>query len=143
MTTELERVGLSFDTLPPPQKAYFLTHIWNGVGSRHFFINPHDLIFKEASIYHDFYYWRGGPEKVRLMADKDFFMRCKDAVKKAPWHLRPFYSIAAIVYTQFLRLGKSAWEYGEVPAQNWEQFIHNIECFYDMNPRLPRPPKYR
>lgn len=123
MITELDAYGLSYDKLTKKQKEFFLEHIWNGVGSSHFFIDPHDLIFKEASVYHDFYYWRGGPEELRHMADKDFFHRCQSAIRKLPMKRRPFYYIAAYTYYFTLKiLGKAAWEKGEV-CQTWEELM--------------------
>ncbi len=123
MIKELETYGISFDNLTKEQQNFFKEHIWNGVGSRHFFLNPHDLKFKEASIYHDFYYWRGGPEELRKLADKDFFHRCHSAISKLPRKRRAFYYIAAYVYYFSLKIfGKAAWEKGEV-CQTWEELV--------------------
>lgn len=123
MITELDKIGLSYDNLTKEQKEFFLRHIWNGVGSNHFFINPHDLIFKEASIYHDFYYWRGGTDLIRKMADKDFFHRCHSKIRELPKRRRPFYYAAAYVYYYTLKLlGKHAWEKGAT-CQTWQELL--------------------
>jgi len=121
MISELDVYGFSYDTLTDEQKDFFLTHIWNGVGSDHYpFLNPHDLIFKEASIYHDFYYWRGGSERLRKLADKDFLHRCHVAIRKLPMKRRLFYYIAAYVYYFALTMfGKKAWENGPI-CITWE-----------------------
>lgn len=144
MIFQLKTAGLSFDKLRPNQQEFFKRYIWNGVGSKHFFINPHDLIFKEASLYHDFYYWRGGPLELKKLADEDFLHRCHAAVRKQPKWKRPFYYAVAAVYYTFLRLGKVAWEYGEAPCQTWQELLDNVYRFYDDHPKiLPRPPVYK
>jgi hypothetical protein len=126
MITELDTYGLSYDKLTKEQKEFFIEHIWNGVGSSHFFINPHDLIFKEASIHHDFYYWRGGPDRLRKLADKDFFHRCHDKIRQLPKKRRPFYYASAYAYYFTLKLlGKAAWEKGEV-CQTWNELLHRF-----------------
>jgi hypothetical protein len=123
MAKKLETSGISYDALTQQQKQFFNEHIWNGVGSRHFFINPHDLIFKEASVYHDFYYWRGGSNELRVLADKDFLSRCLDKIQKLPPKRRPFYYVAAYTYYFFLKtFGKAAWEKGEV-CKTWEELM--------------------
>jgi len=127
MISELDKIGLAYDSLSKAQKDYFLEHIWNGVGSSHFFINPHDLIFKEASIYHDFYYWRGGSDELRKLADKDFFHRCHEKIRKLPKKRRPFYYISAYVYYFTLKiLGKTAWEKRPLPCQTWEELMQQF-----------------
>jgi len=127
MISELDSYGLSYDTLTEKQKKFFKEHIWNGVGSSHFFINPHDLIFKEASLYHDFWYWRGGNSKLRKMADKDFLHRCHDSIRKLPMKRRAFYYIAAYVYYFTLKiLGSKAWESGET-CQTWEELFNRYK----------------
>lgn len=143
MISELDKVGLVYDKLTAKQKSYFKQYIWNGVGSRSFFVNPHDLIFKEASIYHDFYYWRGGPIELISLADRDFFHRCHSAVRKQPAYKRPFYYATSYVYFSFLKLlGKVAWEYAEKPCQTWEELLERVNLYYDENPKEQRPPKY-
>lgn len=144
MVSQIENAGLSFDKLTEKQKNYFARFIWNGVGSRNFFINPHDLIFKEASLYHDFYYWRGGPIELKALADKDFFHRCHSAVRKQPLWKRPFYYFVAVIYYKFLALGKIAWEYGEKPCQTWQELLANFYQYHEDNPKVrPKPPIYR
>lgn len=128
MISELDDYGLSYNDLTETQKEFFLTHIWNGVGSDHYFINPHDLIFKEASIYHDFYYWRGGPKSLRKLADKDFLHRCHEATRKLPMKRRLFYYVAS--YTYFLGLkvfGNTAWEKGKV-CQTWDELVERYSA---------------
>ncbi|CAB4141259.1 hypothetical protein UFOVP410_98 [uncultured Caudovirales phage] len=136
MILELEKIGLSYDSLTENQKAYFLKYIWNGVGSRHFFINPHDLIFKEASVYHDFYYWRGGPLTLKKLADKDFLHRCHHSVRQQPRYKQIlfYYPIAGIYYF-FLKFGKKAWEKRVTPCKTWEELL---EQFYTKNKNSPK-----
>lgn len=132
MINNLETVGLSYDSLSESQRNYFLKNIWNGVGSRHFFINPHDLIFKEASVYHDFYYWRGGPLNLKDIADKDFLHRCHSAVRKQSKIKQPFYYFIAATYYFFLKFGKTAWESRAEPCQTWNDLL---AIFYTRNPK--------
>jgi hypothetical protein len=123
MIKELDDYGLSYDSLTKEQKDFFKQHIWNGVGSKHFIIDPHDLIFKEASIYHDFFYWRGGTTQIRKLADKDFLHRCHSSIRRLPKKRRPFYYLAAYVYYTTLRLlGKFAWESGPT-CQTWQELL--------------------
>ena len=136
---------LEYDNLSQKQKDFFDKSIWNGVGSRDFFINPHDLIFKEASKYHDFAYWRGGPEELRIKADKDFFHRAHSAVRKQSLLKRPFYYATSYVYFYFLKIGgKRAFEYYERPADTWEELLARVNFYFDENPKKEgRPPKYK
>jgi len=145
MISELDKVGLVYDKLTEKEKKFFKDYIWNGVGSRSFFVNPHDLIFKEASLYHDFYYWRGGPQELRELADKDFFHRCHSAVRKQPKYKRPFYYLTSYVYFAFLRmLGKVAWEYSEKPSKTFKELLDKVHFYYDNNPNISgRPPKFK
>jgi len=135
MISELDLCGLSYDSLTKDQKEFFLTHIWNGVGSDHYTLNPHDLIFKNASIYHDFYYWRGGPKFLRKLADKDFYHRCKDAARKKSAIKRPFYYVICYIYYVGLKLfGKKAWETGKV-CQTWDELLerYSSRILEDLN----------
>jgi hypothetical protein len=145
MISKLDEDGIVYDELSLKQKKFFRDYIWNGVGSRSFFINPHDLIFKNASLYHDFYYWRGGPEEYRIMADQNFLHRSHALIRREPIYRRPFYYAIAAVYVFFLRLvGKVAFEYSERPCQTWEELLDRVNTFYDQNPKITgRPPRYK
>jgi hypothetical protein len=128
---KLYETGLQFDKLTDTQKTFFLEELWNGVGSRSYPIDPPDSIFKGPSIYHDFWYFRGGPDELRKMADLDFYYRCLDKIKerKKPLH-KPFFYILAFIYYYGLKfLGKKAWEYHEKPAKTWDEFISRSQKF--------------
>lgn len=125
---------LQYEELTPEQKEYFLKNIWNGVGSREFPIDPHDLIFGPASVLHDFEYWRGGNESYRIAADKTFLKNCLSLVKKQPKYKQPFYYVAAYVYYCFLTtLGKYAFEYSTEPAKTWEELLERFLKYQEEN----------
>lgn len=128
--TKLHNTGLQYDNLTDEQELFFLTHIWNGVGSREFFIDPHDLIFKIPSMYHDFYYFGGGDEERRQMSDWDFYLRCKREVLNISWWKRPFLYSAAYIYYFFLKIGgKYAFEYTDKPAETWEEYMEIVNSY--------------
>ena len=113
----------SYDTLTDEQREYFLTYIWNGVGSRDFSVTPPQLIFRGPSAYHDFAYWLGGTEEDRNKADKQFLIDELDQVRREK-HItqKPFYFMMAYVYYLGLAaIGKKAFEYGG-PRTNWEEY---------------------
>lgn len=144
MIQELEDAGLSYDRLDEKQKLYFRTFIWNGVGSREF-IDPPEAIFHKCSLYHDFYYWRGGPDKYRIMADHDFFHRCHDQARKQPWYNKAIYFPLSYVYFLALKiLGHAAWEYRNAPCQTWDELLRQVyKYYYDGKPNIKnRPPTY-
>lgn len=124
--------GLSYDSLTDSQKAFFRKFVWNGLGSRDAHIDPHDLIFKNASIYHDWYYFVGGPDKLRIAADKEFLVNCNKLVLKERAWKRWFYYPVSYVYYFFIKIGsKLAWEYYDEPAQTWEEFIEHVMTYFD------------
>lgn len=123
--------GLSYDKLTSNQKDFFKKYIWNGVGSSHYTINPHDLIFKNASIYHDFNYFRGGNDELRELADSDFINRSLAAVRSQKFYKQPFYWVVAYIYYFGLVIfGKKAWEYYEEPADSWSEFMSRVESAF-------------
>jgi len=108
--------------------------IWNGVGSSHFFIDPHDLIFKEPSKKHDFYYWRGGTEEHKKEADLIFYKECKEKVNEHEGLAWLFYSTAAWTYYQFVKhLGKYSFEYADKPAETWKEIYKRWEAYQEQN----------
>lgn len=134
---------LLYEDLSVKQKDFFLKYIWNGVGSREF-VKPPALIFDEPSMYHDFAYFRGGTDEDRKQADKEFFHKAHDEVrKKAVWQ-RPFYYTMSYVYFYGLKkLGGKAWEYYDKPADTWEEFLAHVYAYFDREPKLKgRPPIY-
>src|SRR3990172_7684588 len=125
--------GLQYDQLTHNQQEFFKKYIWNGVGYDHYPINPHDLIFKEASVYHDYYFFRGGSNELRLLADKDFLVRGLKAVQEQKRLLKPVYWIIAYVYYfALILLSKKAWEYYDEPSADWKEFIDRVKKSYDV-----------
>lgn len=142
LTSGLLKEGIRYGDLTPKQKEYFDKHIWNGVGSREYFLNPHDLIFKEPSKWHDCDYFVGGPDLRRKMADKDFLYRCHQEVKKQSLIKRPFYYVMAAIYHYCLkRFSRPAWELYVHPARNWSELIKHFNS-YLMRENLDFPPPY-
>ena len=47
--------------------------ITNGCGASNSLFNPPEFKFKASCNQHDFYYWRGGNEDDRKLADKQFY----------------------------------------------------------------------
>jgi len=116
--------ALKYEDLTEEQILY----CWNGVGSDHFPINPHDLIFKEPSKRHDVLYWIGNTEEDRKRADAWFYVECLEEVEKYRPPLKWFYRLAAEVYCFFLfRLGKYSFEYGDQPARTWEELKARVD----------------
>lgn len=123
--------GLELKDLTPKQLEFFLTYIFNGVGSREFFINPRDFIFKNAAKTHDLKYFCGGNDTLRKIADKNFFEECCKAVLRQPGYKRVFYfPIAYVYYSALILLGKYAWEYYDTPAGTWPEFIQHAKNSY-------------
>lgn len=121
---------IQLSDLTKDQLLYFTTNIYNGVGSREFFINPHDLIFSPAAMEHDFAYWRGGPDNLRKIADKEFLQHCLVLSKQHTGIRRVFYTNTSYVYYTFLvLLGKYAWEYYDAPANTWEEFLEHFNKY--------------
>lgn len=123
--SKLYNSGLNFDELTKEQQLFFKQHLWNGVGSRDYPIDPPDSIFKGPSIYHDFWYLRGGPEDLQHLADLDFLYRCMDKIDtRKTWWKKPFFRILAYIYYYGLGfLGKKAWDVYPEASQNWDKFI--------------------
>lgn len=125
---------LELEDLTKEQYDYFKKHIYNGVGSREFPINPHDLIFKKAAEKHDFYYWRGGDDSYRVLADKEYLKDSLIAVKLQPKWKQPFYHSVAYVYYGFLvALGRFAFEYSDEPCKTWEQLLKRFQDYQNKN----------
>ena len=73
--------------------------VCNGCGSRHG-INVPDLIFRDACDLHDYMYSKGGKEKDRSIADKEFL---SNMLKKARRNL--FYRTMAYIYYTAVKVG--------------------------------------
>lgn len=130
MIDERGRQVLQYEELTPEQKKFFLEHVWNGVGSREYPDVP-DFIFSEASIYHDFAYFRGGDEKDRKKADKEFLHRAHHAVRKQPkWKQPYYYLLTALYYFGLKKLGKKAFEYYPAPAKDWDEFMAHVSTYF-------------
>ena len=121
---------LELNDLTQEQLEYFKTHIYNGVGSREFLINPPDLIFDAPALEHDFAYWRGGQDSHRKTADKKFLIDSL-AVSRTQSRLKqPLYVAVSYVYYAFLAvLGRFAFEYYDAPAQTWGELLEHYTSY--------------
>ena len=116
-------MALKYEDLTQEQ----INYCFNGVGSDHFPIDPHDLIFREPAKKHDVAYWIGGEDKDRIEADHMFYAECATLVLQQPWYNRWFYATALRIYCFFLfRLGKFAFEYGPKP-ETWEELKARVD----------------
>lgn len=115
---------LEFDDLTDEQIAY----VWNGVGSDHVPIDPHDLIFKGPSKKHDFLYWLGGDDDDRRQADIEFYWDCKIECYKYRSLPRLFFLCALLVYCAFLfPIGRFAFEY-KPKCKTWDEMKDRIDA---------------
>jgi len=115
---------LQYESLTEEQVLY----CFNGVGSDHFPIDPHDLIFKRPAKRHDVLYWIGGDDEDRKYADELFYKECLEEVAKSKCLFRWFYRTAAEVYCFFLfRLGKYSFEYGP-KVDTWEELKARVDA---------------
>lgn len=104
-----------------------IEYVFNGVGSPFFFINPHDLIYKEPARRHDVLYFIGGEELDRNYADYQFGIECWRETRKQKWYKKPFYYVVTPTYIFFVKLfGSYNFEYGP-PAANWEEIKARVD----------------
>ena len=100
--------------------------LFNGCGTKKFKLNVPEFVFHESCLKHDFYYWRGGKEKDRVKADKEFYKDMKMDLKFSPWYKRPFYRIVAWVYYIAVRLaGRLSFKYG---AKKTREDLDKLGC---------------
>lgn len=100
---------LKYSSLTPEQKKI----ICNGCGGKGGFIKPPDFIFHASCNQHDFYYWRGGNEKDRELADRQFYEAMSIDILNAKWYLRPYYRFWAYTYYIAVRIaGGKFFNYG-------------------------------
>ena len=86
--------------------------ICNGCGGKGGLINPPDFIFKASCNQHDFYYWRGGLEYDRLIADYDFYKDMLEDIETQPLIKKPYYHLWALAYYKAVRIfGKKYFNY--------------------------------
>lgn len=123
--------------LTPDQYAFFVEHIWNGVGSAEYPIKPPGFIFNTASMRHDFRYYLGGTEKDRYNADRQFLSEeleaCAAENSGSVLKLWFYQSIANAYYLGLRALGWKAFEYYPAPAKNWEEFIQHYNSYVMRN----------
>lgn len=100
---------LKYSNLTPEQKKI----ICNGCGGKGGFIKPPDFIFHASCNQHDFYYWRGGDEKDRELADIQFYEAMSIDILNAKWYLKPYYRFWAYTYYIAVRIaGGKFFNYG-------------------------------
>lgn len=121
---------LIYENLTDNQRKFFLSYIYNGVGSDSL-PKPPPLIFAKAAEFHDFAAFRGGTEEDRLASEKEFFHKCHDAVREQPLLKRPFYYVISYIYYYILRKAdRFTWEYYPAPAEDWKHFIAHFRKRY-------------
>jgi len=92
----------------------------NGCGAKGGRFNPPDFLFEASCDQHDFYYWRGGTEGDRAMADAGFFAAMRRDALRSPLHLRWFHRGAArVYYLAVRRWGGAAFSYRMEPKR-WD-----------------------
>jgi len=99
---------LRYKDLTPEQRK----QICNGCGTKGGLIKVPNFIFKASCNQHDFYYWRGGSERDRKIADKAFYKAMREDIKSVKWNLKPYYHIWAFGYYRAVRFfGKKYFNY--------------------------------
>ena len=91
--------------------------ICNGCGAKGSWIKVPDFRFVASCDQHDFYYWRGGQEYDRKIADDEFYIIMKRDIKNQDfgWSRRVWYRSWAWTYYKAVRyFGKSAFAFGEM-----------------------------
>ena len=87
---------LKFSELTPFQKKA----ISNNINS----LNAPNFLSSALLSQHDFYYWRGGSEQDRKMADDTFYKYMNKDVSEQVWWKRPYLNVQSYVYYKRLRL---------------------------------------
>lgn len=130
--SDLYTTGINYEKLTDEQKKFFDKWVWNGVGSNSYVIDPPDLIFKYPSKVHDLFFFAGGNDERRKLADKDFLKRCLEVSKKKKLWIKRYYfiGISYIYYVALVLLSKKAWEYYDQPAETWEEVIERVKAYY-------------
>ena len=103
---------LKYSDLTAEQKA----KICNGCGPKGGLIPIPDFLFKASCDQHDFYYWRGGDESHREVADTTFYKYMKIDIEDKGLPLVPYliaHSWAYAYYSAVKYFGKSYFYYGE------------------------------
>ena len=119
------------------QEDYFLSNMYNGVGSRSFFINPPDFIFGPAAKIHDFLYFVGGTEEDRKASDEIYNLYAKNIISQKHGVKRHLYSAIHTVYYFVLKmLGKYAFEYYPEPAKTWDEVVDRYKSYLARSKRL-------
>ena len=105
---------LRYSELSTEDKVY----ICNGCGGKGGWFNPPEFLFHASCNQHDFYYWRGGTEDDRLIADKAFYTFMKEDASEASWYDKPLHYIMAYVYYKAVRFsGKKFFNYEQVKGR--------------------------
>lgn len=68
-----------------------------------------EFLFSASCDQHDFYYWRGGSNHDRWVADRDFYKHARKDANAAVWWKVPFYHLVGLVYFTAVRL--IAWNF--------------------------------
>ena len=102
-------MSLSFSDLAPEEKAI----LCDGCGAKGRGAWVPDFMFTASCDQHDFYYWRGGTEHDRAVADEAFYAAMKLDVARLAWWRRPVARFLAWRYFRAVRRGAgSAFAHG-------------------------------
>lgn len=88
----------------------------DGCGAKGGWFNPPEFFFEASCNQHDFYYWRGGFESDRLIADKAFYkFMLKDSERAESYLTRKSHRLCAYLYYKAVRwFGKDSFNFGEM-----------------------------
>ena len=91
----------------------------NGCGSKGGWFKPPNFIFTASCNQHDFYYWRGGVEADRLIADDKFYEFMKqDAKSCGNLLIKAVHLFIAWFYYRMVRhFGKDSFSYGKMKTK--------------------------
>ena len=101
--------------------------ICNGCGGKGSIIPVPNFLFEASCNRHDFYYWRGGKEFDRKIADQEFYRIMKRDIRRRKYSVfRPkqlakliWYKLWAKTYYHSVRLfGKKYFYYGDMRTAN-------------------------
>lgn len=93
--------------------------ICNGCGAKGGLIKSPDFLFKASCDHHDYYYYLGGTEADRKVADDLFYCYMREDIKDAKWYLKPYYKMWAYGYYLAVRkFGKPYFNYKDDTAWN-------------------------
>ena len=117
-------MNVLFEDLTPEE----LQEICNGCGGKGGFIKPpHRIFFKAACDHHDYGYWKGNTEALRLICDNKFYEAMKQDCKNLVWYQKLRYQPWCWIYYRAVRsFGKKFFYYGEKPREIKRVIIKSV-----------------